>query len=142
MAEMTLNPNYDSDVAEVFDLSDNKNYGQVSIERKDKEHQELMEQNATGAEEKGWTIQNKRVNVIVFIGPTADLMWKSVVVGTSRNVSIITFLDKGEMSCLSIEMEHLQTSITRWKRDSRMNWIEDASIKKMHWSVVAEWKMN
>jgi hypothetical protein len=52
MAEMTLNPNYDSDVVEVFDLSDNKNYGQVSIEWEDNE-QELMVQNTTGTEEKG-----------------------------------------------------------------------------------------
>ena len=44
---MTLNPNYDSDVVEVFDLS----CGQISIERKDKE-QELMVQNATGTEER------------------------------------------------------------------------------------------
>ena len=51
MAEMTLKPNHDSDVVEVFDLSDNKNYGHISIERKDKE-QELIVQNATGTEEK------------------------------------------------------------------------------------------
>jgi hypothetical protein len=56
MAEMTLNPNYDSDVVEVFDLS----CGQISIERKDKE-QELMVQNATGTEEKDTKQKSTRV---------------------------------------------------------------------------------
>ena len=76
-----------------------------------------------GGQEAGKKIQN-RDHVVVFIGHTADMMWNSVVAGTSKNVSIIgvTFLDKREMSCLSIVMEHLQTSLQCEKEIQE--WIE------------------